>query len=163
MLSPFSERDNSLALLQTCRQVYAEIALLPCKTAIFATYHYSRLKKEPENLRPFQRAQIRDVQVEIWNPNLGLSGILLENDVSQMSGYNLEFLPALKRVHLLVFKRELDVRRNIQFEELLATARNKYVQLLAGRELDIVVVVSEEKYSDYIARFVTPRMVAKLQ
>jgi hypothetical protein len=62
-----------------------------------------------------------------------------------------------------VFKRELDVRRNIQFEELLATARNKYVQLLAGRELDIVVVVSEEKYSDYIARFVTPRMVAKLK
>jgi hypothetical protein len=76
--------------------VYAEIALLPYKTAIFATYHYSRLKKELEHLRSFQRAQIRDIQVEIWNPNLGLSGILLENDVSQMSGYNLEFLPALK-------------------------------------------------------------------
>ena len=135
-------------LLRTCRQIYAETALLPYKTNTFSFQKYVGIKQGLRYLKPFQRAQIVDVQLEIFQrSNLRLPNNAAIEGLAQLSKYNLDFLPALKRLHILIFStRDKPVPK---VEESTGEILRDLNVLLAGRRVSITFEATEEHRWEY--------------
>ncbi|KAF2030023.1 hypothetical protein EK21DRAFT_33876, partial [Setomelanomma holmii] len=99
-----------LNLLRTCRQIYAESALMPHTQNTFFITIYGGYKRFFKNFRTYQLAQIQVLITDVCHE----VGFLLppfdqlkESDTwsAHVRGQwpKLDFLPGLKRVHVLVF------------------------------------------------------------
>ncbi|CAN9346453.1 unnamed protein product [Alternaria alternata] len=97
-LSPSPEPKNVMALLRTCRQVYAEAALMPLTLTIFTTDYIPYAARDLRKLKPQQRRLITFFQMVISHPN-SISYHYLKY------GLNLaKLLPCLQDLHIRVFE-----------------------------------------------------------
>ncbi|CAN9366812.1 unnamed protein product [Alternaria alternata] len=96
--SPSPEPKNVMALLRTCRQVYAEAALMPLTLTIFTTEYIPYAARDLRKLKPQQRRLITFFQMVISHPN-SISYHYLKY------GLNLaKLLPCLQDLHIRVFE-----------------------------------------------------------
>jgi hypothetical protein len=144
---------HGMDLLRTCRQIYAETALLPYKTNIFSFSPYTNIKHDLKYMKPFQRAQIDKIQIEL--PHSG-------GDISYLLSYtlkkdSLEFLPNLKDIHVVCFTYHTVfaanrgmVQQKLEVDEV--DVRNRLDVLLAGCYLATTCEIVEESWDAYMDR-----------
>jgi hypothetical protein len=135
----------NLGMLRCCRQIYAEAALLPYSMNTFTFYDYDRIELDFKLLKPYQRAPITHIQLEVRL----LSGLkrkfgTLEH-LATLSGYSLGFLPALKQVRVLILHRGMK-----KPDEVITKVQEQLGVLLARRDIQIVFELSDEHWYDYI-------------
>ncbi|KAF2132694.1 hypothetical protein P153DRAFT_363982 [Dothidotthia symphoricarpi CBS 119687] len=63
--SPPTEPDNCMSLLQTCRQIYSEGALMPLSLNTFTIESPRCMKRLQKCLKEYQRKQIVSIQLEL--------------------------------------------------------------------------------------------------
>ncbi|KAF1912418.1 hypothetical protein BDU57DRAFT_551267 [Ampelomyces quisqualis] len=135
------------ALLRTCRQVYMETALLPYKLNAYDFSSYITLKLHLRKGRRYQRAHIFDVNV--WaSLNCGLF-LGPTKERAMFSQYKLDFLPALKRIHVLISEYQVP---DAQIESFVIKLRTELEVLLPGRRIQLVFKARETETSEYEIR-----------
>jgi hypothetical protein len=153
MVPAEEERMDGLDLLRTCRQIYTETALLPYKLNTFGfglSYHFS-IKHEQRHLKSFQRAQIVNIEVAVYD-RWGLSTLYYRpiEDLAEYSRYNLDFLPALEHIRIVIFAHSMS---ESDIESCKQNVRKQLGVLLGGRKPDITFEVSKESLVEYITRY----------
>jgi hypothetical protein len=150
MVPPISERANGLDLLRVCRQVYAETALVPYTANIFAFYSWSYIKYDLIRLKNFQRREIMDIQLEVYSP----SGLFAAQDMSEAEATKSRQLlatqlPALKRIHIIIFKPSQGSGQVGSWDSFVDTAtKNTREQLdILFAEKDLTITFEAIKYS----------------
>ena len=99
-LCPLSEAHNATALLRTCRQIYAEAALMPlllnnfCVQDGFSTYYALR------NLKPHQRKHITSIRIEVLSVEYDRFTL---TEFSNRSVSISRLLPNLRKICVFVF------------------------------------------------------------
>jgi hypothetical protein len=139
---PITEGKKAWALLRTCRQIYAETALLPYKSSIFSDTLRTPLKSQLKCLKTFQRAQIEDLQVEVMLP-----GHTRSPHLSGLRRVKLDILPGLKRIRVLAFRHVNCSETKI--EECRTATRSELDLLLAGTNISFMFEVIEMSWIDY--------------
>ncbi|KAF2682589.1 hypothetical protein K458DRAFT_276177, partial [Lentithecium fluviatile CBS 122367] len=97
--APKCDRRGCMALLRTCRQIYAETSLIPYQSGIFSAtdlFHFRPLLKK---LKVNQRSQIATLQLEIRN-----NRDMTEGQSGPVSRFDLQFLsllPGLRNIRVL--------------------------------------------------------------
>ena len=153
MVPRITDREHALALLQTCRQIYAETARLPYKSGILNAVDYRYIKRDLSYLKPFQRAQFSELRLEAYHENLLIRPDPLITDLSKKGRYNLDFLPGLKCIRVVIFKKRIWVGHNIA--SLVAGVRARLDLMLVGKNIAItveIVDVTPEEYCDLYER-----------
>jgi hypothetical protein len=148
MTPPASERPGGLALLRTSRQIYAETVLLPYKLNTFSFAPNMMIKHDIGCLKPIQRSQIEDIQLELV-PKKGWRfkrGATLQ-ELAQLSKYNLDFLPALKRIHVIVFDTWGHGQHGYNY--CVSTLRGRLQVFLANRDVSITFEAATESWNHY--------------
>jgi hypothetical protein len=101
MLQP-CERKNAFSLLRTCRQIYAETAVLPFTINRFSMTCYWTLLKSSKHFRKYQCSQIEKIQLE--QSMYGLQERYRELVKSNLAERSLStVLPGLRRIHIRAF------------------------------------------------------------
>jgi hypothetical protein len=151
MTPPVSERPGGLALPRTCRQIYADVVLLPYKVNTFSFAPNMMVKHDIGCLKPIQRSQITDIQLELvpkrgWRFKQGTS----LQELAKLSKYNFDFLPKLERIHILVF----DTRQQGQqsYESCVSTLRSRLQVFLANKTVRITFEAANEPWDHYDRR-----------
>jgi len=149
-------------LLRTCRQIYAETALLPYQLNTFWFGNYSWIKDDIEYLKPFQLAQITHFQLDIVEKR-GIRPRYPDyatpvGHLAKKGRYNLKFLPAVKHIHVLVFSKHIGL--DWEVEVCKANVRKELTTLLAGRELSITFEVHDMTSVDYLCKVSHPNIKA---
>ncbi|KAH4611373.1 hypothetical protein HBI25_120040 [Parastagonospora nodorum] len=150
MVPRITDREHALALLQTCRQIYAETARLPYKSGILNAVDYRYIKRDLSYLKPFQRAQFSELRLEAYHENLLIRPDPLITDLSKKGRYNLDFPPGLKCIRVVIFKKHIWVGHNIA--SLVAGVRARLDLVLVGKNIAItveIVDVTPEEYCDF--------------
>jgi len=147
MVPRITDRRNALALLQTCRQIYTETALLPYKLGILNAVDYHYIKRDLDYLKPFQCAQFSELQLEAYHENLLIQPDPLVTDLSKKEKYNLNFLPGLKRIQVLIFKKRIWVGLNIA--SLVAGVRARLDLMLVGKNITITIKIVDMTPEEY--------------
>jgi hypothetical protein len=153
MVPRITDREHALALLQTCRQIYAETARLPYKSGILHAVDYRYIKRELGYLKSFQRAQFSELHLEAYHENLLIRPDPLVTDLSKKDKYNLDFLPGLKRIRVVIFKKHIWV--GLSIESLVAGVQARLDLMLVGKNIAItieIVDVTPEEYCDWYER-----------
>ncbi|KAF2030008.1 hypothetical protein EK21DRAFT_66407 [Setomelanomma holmii] len=141
MAPPPGQIILGLDLLRTCRQIYAETALLPYQLNTFACTEYAGIKGELQYLQPFQRSHIAKLQLEassirgLWLGQGYLSDIERYTDARFCGKYKLGFLPALEEIQVCVLTP--DLRSESAVDECKRSVRDQLSTLLAGKQVDI--------------------------
>lgn len=142
-----SERENAFDLLRTCRQIYAETALLPFSANTFSWSFYSNLGTSVRAFRKFQCSQLLEVQFEMpasdlndpWSKNY-LKGVF--------GGLTLgKWLPGLQLIHFCVFPDpSWDV---ISFTACDAFLRSDIVPIMLLKGYEITIEKMNEGWWDF--------------
>jgi hypothetical protein len=99
-----TESKNAAALLRTCRQIYAEAALMPLTLATFSVSSIHQAKKALGKLKPHQRKQIRVFQFLCPTPDRVATLSCWEYNPYKFSlGRS---LPNLQALHVRIFEAE---------------------------------------------------------
>jgi hypothetical protein len=136
-----TEHEHALALLRTCRQIYAETALVPYKSSIVTIDVWNSIKKQLRCLKSFQSVQIEDIQIEVHKPE----SIVLKLQILKDKTLNL--LPGLKRIRMLVFNP--DSHSEIEVEAWMEKARREFELIFGGQELSIVFEVTDKSLQEH--------------
>jgi hypothetical protein len=148
MIPAVSEPMCGMDLLRTCRQVYSETALLPDRGNMCHFWSVHALKYHLRYLKPFQREQIRSLELRSIFPNgLGLP----YGRSSNAPKAGLDYLPGLERVHVLIEAYDAPAGLRIQWDP---EVRGKKVmeeleQLLSDREISITFELEKELQPEY--------------
>ena len=161
MVPVVASKELGMDLLRTCRQIYAETALLPYQLNTFCFDNYCWIKDHTEYLKPFQLAQITYFELDIIEKHGIRLSYLDQNPVERLAKngrYNLKFLPAVKHIRVLIFSKH--VGSDIDVEVCKANVRNQLTTLLAGRELSITFEVHDMTRTDYLCQVSYPNIKA---
>jgi hypothetical protein len=102
MNPPKTAKACGLDLLRTSRQIYLDTACLPYKLNALSLHGYHMHKRVLKYIKPFQREQFTDVKLEVTDGHC----IYLDRKTTsseQLRKNQLDFLPELKRIHVLMF------------------------------------------------------------
>ncbi|KAH7408273.1 hypothetical protein DE146DRAFT_629203 [Phaeosphaeria sp. MPI-PUGE-AT-0046c] len=127
-----SERINTFALLRTCRQIYAEGALIPYTESIFSVEYMADVTRAFRRFRKHQLGHIRELSIECdrYVPN--------HFDVHQFISGIMFFLPSkalpnLRRLRLGFFSS--DDWNAVTFEETEKAIRSALFKSLVNRQI----------------------------
>ncbi|KAF2132695.1 hypothetical protein P153DRAFT_354171 [Dothidotthia symphoricarpi CBS 119687] len=95
------ERTDGLALLRTCRQVFAETALVPWAASLFAFNHPLTMRQVMKKLKGYQRKSITMLRLDVHSPNQIPWWNPLRNPRRFLTQGQ---LTGVKHVHLRVFR-----------------------------------------------------------
>lgn len=140
--APACDHTTNLDLLRTCRQIYSETAALPYSKNVYCFRYWSSVKSQLNGFKQYQLANITHIQVKVYNT----WDLMISTD----SRHNLSFLPALKRVRLVMFGVVYGggTSRMDHSEEI---TRKQLEVLLDGRNVQIVFEYVESFWTDYVA------------
>jgi len=96
------ERTNAFALLRTCRQIYAETALLPLTINTLTVKSLPRIGPLLREMRKYQRSQIAVFKVEISDPRRTTSHSYVTQEHFK-EAYLETHLPCLRRIHICLY------------------------------------------------------------
>lgn len=151
-LPPLPDRAHDLASPRACRQVYAETALLPYKLNSFQFWYYYDMARECRYLKQFQRAQILDIELTVSSKwGLGIGSMEWIKSSGKLSEHSLEFLPVLKRMHLIYELYEIS---DAKVESCVRLVRKPLNVLLAGRIIRLSFESRCPKTGEYEARYI---------
>jgi hypothetical protein len=140
-----STQTNACALLQVCRQIYAETALIPIVINTFSVSDYQSLARVARTLPKYQRGKISEVQFEI--PTYKLEA---ERDKWLLYGFQItkfSALPGLRRVRVCLFP--CDNWKVTTFHEYETRLRSCLETGLRARGYDLLVEKMDIHWSDY--------------
>jgi hypothetical protein len=140
---PTLERGHTLALLRTCRQIYAETALLPFKLSIVIVPRWSSLKRTLNSLKSFQYAQIQHIQMEMSMLPLQIGSVFSEYDYHQLN-----LLTGVKRIRVLVFNTKHHPENEVQ--AWMAAGRGDLERILPGKEISVDFEVSDQSIEEHV-------------
>lgn len=144
---PQSNDSPDMALLRTCRQVYAEGAAIPLLHNIFS-FHIGHFAAKPylRKLKPHQRRQIKSMQIEISSfahARPWVDGVFPDHELPIP-----KWLPALKHFHLVVFDAPVDNKQKILEEErALMELTEPYAQHFG---LNITIEFTQQDWQAYV-------------
>ncbi|KAH6878871.1 hypothetical protein BKA58DRAFT_466490 [Alternaria rosae] len=142
-LSP-TEPKNAMALLRTCRQIYAETALMPLTLSTFACASVTQAKGSLGKLKPHQRKQITSLQFLCPGP---ISIRMLQEGYFKTYNFVLaRSLPNLQELRVRIFSAGAvsSTRETVEDE-----ARDYLRPSLQGMSVVLKVDQTEELWSDY--------------
>ncbi|KAF1840524.1 uncharacterized protein K460DRAFT_411107 [Cucurbitaria berberidis CBS 394.84] len=142
-----TEPANTMALLQTCRQIYAEAAQMPLLLSIFS---FSRMRHVSyylkKTLKPHQRKLITSIQFEVETTK--------ERDLQYASELGLyrslpSLLPNLEKICVCVFAAATSDDDVVQETERLV--RQYFAHSIQGTSAEWNVEQTEQKWVSYNA------------
>jgi hypothetical protein len=151
MRPPVTDPLQGLPLLRTCRQIYAESALLPIRLNTFSFTYDGWVNSHFKSMRTYQRAQILNLQIDLRDAQ-GLcipKAALVEGALSTglYKHYKFDCLPALKRIHVLIFK---SIQSGSSAEECKENVLRQLKMLLPGGQVDVTFEVRQDSKARYI-------------
>lgn len=143
------EPTHAMALLRTCRQIYAEAALMPLAHNTMSFEYLSVIKVAINKLKPHQRKNITCIKINLLSPNcvhqLGPSYIMNKR-VSLP-----RILPGLKEIHVRIFKSTAENAPPYNVEEKL----HQYLApSVIGMPVDLKIERMELTYNEYDESYV---------
>lgn len=116
----------------------------------FSLFAYERIKQDLALLKPHQLKQITHIQLEIGKGSLRVGFGEYLNSLARKSKVNLDFLPALKHVRVVVAANR---RASVDsLEGFKRRAEEQLEVLLAGKDLEIVFETDRQTEKNYTAR-----------
>lgn len=148
---PRTEPANAAALLRTCRQIYAETALMLCSLNKFSFDFAADVCVGVRKLKPIQRRQITAIQLELLCPAGDPARLckMLDRDMYMPSKSFVTRLPCLKKICVSVFGAETGAIGEEEMEEIRSLVRQ---QLERGQDmavLELEVKVAKKKWEVY--------------
>lgn len=114
-----SERLHAFALLQTCRQIYAETAAVTCASSVFRIGDCYSLQNSCRSLTKYQISHITELQIELVNVKPPGAADYSYVVVNKLVPQKFAVLTELRRVRLLIFpfdKTMWDEQTLVQYE-----------------------------------------------
>ncbi|KAJ4372398.1 hypothetical protein N0V83_004172 [Neocucurbitaria cava] len=149
---PRTEPANTAALLRTCRQIYAETALMLCSLNKFSFDFTADVCVGVRKLKSIQRRQIMSVQLELLCPAgdpARLCKMLGARHMYMPSKSFVNRLPCLKKICVSVFGAEVGVIGEEEIEEIKSLVQK---QLERGQDMEVLelgVKVAKRKWEAY--------------
>jgi tRNA U54 and U55 pseudouridine synthase Pus10 len=142
-----------MALLRTCRQIYAESALVPLMSTMFSFRYVDHAGRVLRMFKAHQRKHITTIEFQMFHPNHDYSlceGTFLNSRVSLP-----KLLPGLKELHVRVFcVPSLEENDTQKTEAKLQQLLNPQVE---GMEVDIKVEETQLTPHEYYKEYVRPK------
>lgn len=130
-----------MALLRTCRQAYAEAALMPLTLTTFTTHHFLYTAKALRKLKPHQRRLITFFQIEVHHPATINQLLRYLSPSSRL--YLTKLLPCLQDLHIRLFE-VLDTSTQKANEERI----RKWLELgIQDKPINVKVEQTAEKWT----------------
>jgi hypothetical protein len=142
MAPPLSDPVCGLDLLRTCRQIYSETVLLPYSRNIYLIPYLRWAKSDVRYLKPFQRAQITHIRLD----TITLTVLKFKSPIHQKRA-KFDYLPALKRIHVLHFRQGMETES--WFENCTKEVTEQLKVLCSGRNISFTFEVTDQGISEY--------------
>lgn len=156
MRAPVTDPLQGLPLLRTCRQIYAESAMLPFRLNTFSSDYINWVTDNFRCMRAYQRAQIMDLQIDVriregaCVPETDVVEVALSTRRLPWGRYKFDGLPALKRIYVLIFTKssQLGSIEEKCKEEVLGQLNS----LLPRRQVDVTFEVRQDSSAKYFEK-----------